>query len=92
VFKKIILTVMFITLAAAVVTGLFCEDYVQRYFPGFVSINFASFIIIIIGFLYAFIERSIIVPIVFFFVACALPWIKYWVLTYWGGAQILWQF
>lgn len=85
-YGKIILGSILVITALAVCAGLFCEDYVRRYFPEFTSLNFASMIIIMIGCFYALIRRTIIVPIMFFIIACALPWITYWISAYWNSA------
>jgi len=88
--KKIILTSISIAIVLAMVVGLFFEHYVQEYFQEFTSINFASLIVIVIGVLYALIRRNVIVPVAFFFIACALPWIKYWIINYWDNVQLPW--
>lgn len=89
-YKKIILGSILIIFALAVFAGLFCEDYVRKYYPEFTSINFASLIIILIGCLYAFVRRNMIVPVMFFIIACALPWVKYWIVTYWNSVYLPW--
>lgn len=88
--KKALSAIIIIAIVFAVIAGLFFECSVQKYFPRFTSINFASFIVIIVGLLFALIRRNVFVPVIFFFIACALPWIKYWVIIYWGNVQLPW--
>ena len=90
-FKKIIVITVFIIVVLAMFAGLFFEQYIQEYFPRFTSINFASVIIIMIGSLYGLVQRNVIVPIMFFFIGCVLPWIKYWIITYGGDVQMPWH-
>ena len=82
-FKKILFFMAVVLFAALIVGGLFYEDLIKQYYPGFSSVLLFSGIIFFGGITYAIVERSLIIGAIAVILTILVPLINKWLVNYW---------
>ena len=82
--KQIIVTSVIIVLLISVMLAIFCESWVQKFYPDFSSILYLSSIIFFGGLGYAILERKPVIGFLAVFISMLIPYMQKWLVGYWS--------
>jgi len=81
--KQTIITSAIIVFLISVALAIFCESWVQKFYPGFSSVLYLSSIIFFGGLGYTILDRKLIIGLLAVLLSALVPFMQKWLVGYW---------